>query len=328
MSYDDATPDRGHAACRLAGSDTGTPNGPPRPRAPAACTGGTSGLLQWLSNLEFRPLFVALVFAVVATASRAAPGLAPLDIYSGRMMVSGQGEANRSAGFSACLVDVLLKVSGDPTVATDPRVHQIAAHAADYVSGYSYRDRYQGRPLHDEQGSYDRPHYLTVAFDPVRIAEALRSVGRSPWTGERPRVLVVLSVQNRKASFLLASDADVDVSADMRAALGDASERTAIPYAVPDRATLTSAGIITGAPAALIASGASAIAIREGVSATLIGDLRWSEADHGWVASWHLRAPAGEAAWEERGVNFDEAFREGFRGVAQIYSGHGSPTRP
>ena len=49
-------------------------------------------------------------------------------------------------------------------------------------------------PLHDEQGTYDRPHKLTVTFDPLKIDALLAEFGDKPWRGERPVVVPVLLV--------------------------------------------------------------------------------------------------------------------------------------
>ena len=70
---------------------------------------------------------------------------------------------------AACLGDVLVKVSGDPTILDDRRLPALAAHAADYATGLDHRDRMSGIAHHDEQGSSDRPYNLTVRFDPARI---------------------------------------------------------------------------------------------------------------------------------------------------------------
>lgn len=264
-------------------------------------------------------LALTLVACLVSAPASSEPVLPPLGLYSGRTVVSGQGETNRKTGATACLLDVLVKVSGDPTVATDPRVLALAGQAVEIAQGFNYRDRLEGRPLHDEQGSYDRPHYLTVTFDSERIASLLRSVGRVPWTGERPRVLAMIDVRGRKASFHLASDESIDVSEDMRAALAAAGERFGIVVALPDRAdwTRVSKGRADG-PEPTTDGGHT-------TGATLHGDLVWSDAAMGWIARWKTTWGKRPYAWSERGVNFDEAFRQGISGMAKVASGQGAP---
>lgn len=282
-------------------------------RQVAATTG------EWVLMRLAMLLGLTLVASSFSGPAAAEPVLPPLGLYSGRTVVSGQGEENRKAGASACLIDVLVKVSGDPTVATDPRVLALAGQAIEVAQDFNYRDRLEGRPLHDEQGSYDRPHHLTVTFDPERIGSLLRSVGRVPWVGERPRILAVIDIRGRKASFRLVSDEDIDVSADMRAALAAAGERFGLMVGVPGRAEWTKVGAGRGAGSELSVDSDRAF------GATPHGHLIWSDAAMGWIAQWTTTWDGRTHAWSERGVNFDEAFRQGLSGMARVASGQAMP---
>ena len=119
----------------------------------------------------------------------------------------------------------------------------MAAKAATFASGFRYRDRYGGRPIHDEQGSYDRPHDLTVDFDPVKIDALLKSLGREPWLSHRPRIVVFLNVRppRKGPAFTLVGDSNGEREADMRASLAAAAERVGLPMALPLQAELTRA---------------------------------------------------------------------------------------
>jgi hypothetical protein len=91
------------------------------------------------------------------------------DIYTTRAVVTGKDERNRPVGFKLCFEDVLIKVSGDTTIVNHSRFETIAANAGQYILTFSYRDRLEGKPVHDEQGTYDRPFFLTCHFDPQKI---------------------------------------------------------------------------------------------------------------------------------------------------------------
>ena len=79
------------------------------------------------------------------------------DLYRTETIVTGQGEENRGLGFAACLEQVVVKVSGDPRLLGDPGVAALAGQATTFVADFGYRDRMAGIPVHDEQGSRDRP---------------------------------------------------------------------------------------------------------------------------------------------------------------------------
>src|SRR5215475_10400762 len=122
------------------------------------------------------------------------------DIYTTRAVVTGKDERNRPLGFRLCFEDVLVKASGDASILIDSRFESLAADAARYISTFSYRDRLEGKPVHDEQGTYDRPHFLTCRFDPQKIDGVLKMLGRTPWTGHRPRLVMVVAVHGRKSN--------------------------------------------------------------------------------------------------------------------------------
>src|SRR4051812_35742492 len=103
----------------------------------------TRMLSQNYCALCVRTLFF-LVFLVAAFATL--PARAASDLYRGKTIVTGQREESRIPGFSKCLEDVLVKVSGDPRLIGDPKAQAILARAAQFVSSYHYHDRLEGLP--------------------------------------------------------------------------------------------------------------------------------------------------------------------------------------
>jgi hypothetical protein len=58
----------------------------------------------------------------------------------------------------------------------------------------------------------------------------------------------------------------------------------------------------------------------------LVGQLTWDDEELGWVTEWRLEAEGRSHRWQMRGVTFDEAFRRGIGGAAQVLSGNGDPS--
>lgn len=229
--------------------------------------------------------------------------LAPLGLYQARTLVTGTDMRSRPAGFAQCLRDVLVKVSGDPRLAGDPRVAALTADAGRFVAGFDYLDRMSGISRHDDQGSSDRPYFLTVSFDAARIDALLKDLGAAPWRGPRPVLAPVVFMNGLKTRYLLS--AALPQADAPRAALADAGERFAMPLALPDPDALG-----RPLPADRVA---------------LPGLLTYSETDPGWVATWQFGWQGAGYTWTVRGVSFDEAFRSGVKGAMQIVSGHGAP---
>ena len=247
----------------------------------------------------------------------------PEELYRATAIVTGTGEVNRRRGLALCLDDVLVKVSGDQRLLGDRRVAALAKRASTLVSSFTYRDRLAHRPIRDEQGTRDRPHDLTVTFDKAKIDAALASLGRKPWTGPRPRLVVFVGVNNGAAQYALAADGERGV--DQRDALAAAAAQIAIPIAVPNQAALTAAAASYESLAAPDLAKLDAAAKANGGDRALVGRLTWNDRPVGWIADWHFAAEGKAYRWQIRGVSFDDAFRNGMRGAAQILSGNGAP---
>lgn len=253
-----------------------------------------------------------LAIAAAVTPAAAEPVLEPLGLYAARTVVSGTAEPNRHAGFRSCFLDVLVKVSGDPSIVHDGRVAALARAVDRRIVGFTYKDRLEGRPVHDDQGTYDRPHHLTVRFHRDAIDRDIESLGRQPWPEPRPNIVVALAVSGRKQAFRLTTGEDADASADMRSALAAAGEAVGLRVSVP-----ASTSAVEWAATSSPRSG--------GVPVRLAGDLVWSDASFGWIVRWALPWQGKTVRWSVSGVSFDEAFRVGLRGAAQVLSGHDEP---
>ena len=245
------------------------------------------------------------------------------DVYTTRAVVTGKDERNRPLGFKLCFEDVLVKASGDASIVNDGRFENLAADAGRYISTFSYRDRLEGKPVHDEQGTYDRPHFLTCRFDPQKINGVLKMLGRTPWVGHRPRLVMVVAVHGRKSNGILSSDGDFD--ADMREALANAARRYGLSVSLPSVATLQSNQISIDTAAITPGDRSLKVAQLSDSELPLVGDLQWSDAALGWVATWKLKAGGRNYRWSVSGVNYDEAFRNAVRGAARVLSGNGEP---
>jgi uncharacterized protein len=268
-------------------------------------------------------LTIAFLVFVILTAdgSIAQPDLD--DIYTTRVVVTGKDERNRPLGFTLCFEDVLVKVSGDASIVSDRRFEALAADAGQYVSAFSYRDMLEGKPVHDEQGTYDRPHFLTCQFDPQKIDNVLKTLGRNSWLGHRPRLVMVLMVHGPASSGILTSDGAFDP--DMREALANAARRYGLKVNLPSKAVLQSNQINSDTATITPNDRMMRVAESSGSELPLVGDLRWSDAALGWVATWNVEVNGRRYRWSVNGVNYDEAFRNAVRGAARVLSGAGDP---
>jgi hypothetical protein len=260
-------------------------------------------------------------FAAVAASPAKAPDVDAL--YRATAIVTGTGEANRQIGFRIAMEDVIVRVSGDYRLITSGKAASAVGGAANLVTKISYRDRLEGVPIHDEQGSHDRPHDLTVEFDHGKIDAALAAMGSRPWLTPRPRLVVFLGVRNAKGAFVLSADGDQGFY--MRDSFTAASDRMAMPIALPSRAAIDGAKLKSEAIGTTELAALDALARESGGDQALAGTLVWSDEARGWIAEWRLDAAGSAYAWRVSGVSFDDAFRNALRGAAQVLSGNGQP---
>ncbi len=259
-----------------------------------------------------------LAFAIAPSAVRAAD-----DLYTAKAIVTGKGEKNRRLGFRDCLDRVLLRLTGDQRLLARPEVAAMRDGAGELVASFDYRDRLEGIPIHDEQGSNDRPHDLTCHFDRSRLDALVPRLGSRPWLAIRPTVVPGVVVERGGRRFVLTSDGGDGPFMDQSFAA--AAAPLALPLALPASASLTQAGIDAATAWQAGPPSLDAVARSAGGGVALLGRLAWSDADLGWVADWRIAVDGKAYDWQVRGVSFDGAFRVAARGAAQVLSGNGQP---
>ena len=258
----------------------------------------------------FRTAFlVVLVFF-------AAPAVAADNLYRAQTIVTGTGEANRLIGFASCLEDALIKVSGQLRLAGDPRLEPYKKDAAKLVRDYSYRDEKGGKPKNDEQGTRDRSFVLTADFDEAAINDVLAALGAKPWLARRPVVFVYVTLQLSARSYVVADDAkQTDLE---KQALQAAAFKRGLSLVLPDGAALRDLGARDAWRTSTPSKKLAAVAARQGGEVVLDGRLVWDEQALHWNAEWQLEGKDGKQQWRSWAVTYDEAFRQGLGGAAQI----------
>ncbi|MBV8920695.1 MAG: DUF2066 domain-containing protein [Bradyrhizobium sp.] len=273
-------------------------------------------------SISRAPRWTLMALVVALACCTMAKARAADDLYRAQTVLTGQGEANRMIGFAACLEDVLIKVSGALKLAGDPRLQPYKARASEFVKAYRYHDKMSGTPVRDEQGTRDRPYDLFVDFDDQKINGILSELGLKPWLS-RPVLGVFVAMEQGARTYVVSSDARA--SDLQRDALLAAADKRGLRIILPDEAALARSSL-TGPGLATRPSSALAQAVADqGAELVLIGHLRWDDADLGWATDWHFDWQGRPYRWQFRGVTFDEAFRRGIGGAAQILSGNGDP---
>lgn len=269
---------------------------------------GVSRLVAGLAGL----LFLGVAPAAAEAAS---------ELYLAQTIVTGTGEANREIGFKDCLDKVLVKVSGDQRLTQKSEMLALRNKAADFVQSFRYRDRLEGVPIHDEQGTHDRPHDLTCLYKATVVDKLLAQLGSKPWQGERPLIAVFITAEQGAQHFVLTADEDRGQS--MRESFANATAPLSVYVSFPKADQL--AGLDDKALRTADMAKLDQLARQAGADRALAGSIVWNDKELGWIADWRLAEHGKTYQWQVRGVSFDEAFRVAVKGAAQILSGNGQP---
>lgn len=254
-----------------------------------------------------------------------APGPAHADVvahlYRGEAIVTGQENlAERQRGFHEALAEALVKVSGNARLAADPRVQPALAEAQRYVAGFEYEDRLAKKKLMDEQGTRERSYILRVDFEPAAIDALLHDLGARPWPADRPRLLVLLVIEDSVGAYLLGTDSPRGWG--QREALGDIARRRGVPAVLPTTEGDDPKAVTRSAVEAADAAGLAQVAGIYGAAAVLRGTMRM-RSDGLWDTRWLLALPAGGRPWQNEATTFDRAIGSGLAGAAEQLAGAG-----
>ena len=265
----------------------------------------------------------AIFLAALLTWCVGAMPAAAADLYSTKVTVTGQGEPNRMTGFAAALEDVLIKASGAEKLNGDRRLAAYKPKAKDFVKSFSYRDQFFGKPIRDEQGTRDRPFDLTVDFRGTRDRRHFEGRLASSHGFHIGRRSPSLSRWNKaRRTFVTTDGSQSDLQ---REALLAAAEKRGMGIVLPDAAALAKSNI-TGAELKTPSFPAlTPVATELGGEVVLVGHLVWDDRELGWATQWQMASGGQTHRWQMRGLTFDETFRRGIGGAAQILSGNGDP---
>jgi hypothetical protein len=224
----------------------------------------------------------------------------PSDLYAGRIIVTGRRAETRDPALSPCLEDVLVKVSADPGILKASGLGEVTAQAEGMISEYSYHDRMESIPVHDEQGSRDRPYDLTVYFDPASVNSAITRLGFNPWLQKRPTLFLSVEVHFGERHYPVTLDGTTGQS--HREAILDAAWKRGLSIDLQKAQENTTSGPPAGSP-------------------VLAGDLTWNPDALAWTGRWRF----GANSWEEQATGFDGIYRDALGRVLPFLRGRPAP---
>jgi hypothetical protein len=263
----------------------------------------------------YRCLTAAIaLFAFCTAATAQTDGNTQGDLYKAETIVTGTQESERLRGFAIGAAEVLVKLTGEPRFATIEQGKALIARAPELIADYTYEDRMKDIPIHDEQGTRDRPYFLRMRFDLEKFDKALRDAKFNKWTGPRPVVAVWLGISEPRGKYVLTHSDDEGYT--QREVLKDASKKAAIPVVLPpDGQSEVTYQDIAKRDWKVLGRASK----RLGANAALYGTMDFDGTAF-WNCRWVLQGDGVGAQWESNGVTFDQAFKEAINRVAGAHA--------
>lgn len=236
------------------------------------------------------------------------------ELYKAETIVTGTGKTERLRGFIIGAQQVLIKLTGRPNLAKTKRAQSIFALAPGLVAEHSYEDRMKDIPIHDEQGTRDRPHFLRMSFDPQKFDAALSRAGIKKWEGKRPKVAVWLGIREARERYVLSREGDKGYG--QREVLKEASKLRGIPVILPaaDQKDIDYNDIVKRNWSALLSASRPL-----GADAILYGTLEF-DGNVSWNSQWVMAGGRAYAKWKLTGTTFDKALKDAIDRVMIAYA--------
>ncbi len=256
---------------------------------------------------HLRPRLKRVLFLVVLAAISAGPAMAAPEDFIGlncaTTIITGTEDPERSRGIVEVFEEVAVKMSGDEEGVASNRIAEPPDGPAALIERIELEDRMKGIPVHDEQGTRERPHFLRVCFDRDKMAALLQASDSDVWPEPRPEVRIVLAVETPNATYIVRREGAEGYG--QRLALIDTAAERGLPIRLPGADNTMDAGEVT----AIVETGGPEA---NGGSPTLYGTLTLNADGADWNAAWRL--DDGEA-WRVDDVSFDDAIRDGIGGA-------------
>jgi hypothetical protein len=144
-----------------------------------------------------------------ATAATPAPKVRPVRdpaLYKAEVQLNSQGAAERANATARALLQVIVKLTGNPQAGNNAAIRRALGSAGDYVTNSASATAASDREGNTAVGG--APIYktkLAVDFDPAAVDFLIAGAGLKYWTGTRPKPLLWLAIDDGSGARLVSA---------------------------------------------------------------------------------------------------------------------------
>ncbi|MDR2876793.1 MAG: DUF2066 domain-containing protein [Chromatiales bacterium] len=223
------------------------------------------------------------------------------DLYQAEVPVRGQTEAERGAALAKALEAVLVKVTGERSIASSPGVADALRQPMAYVQQYLYLPL----PAPQAAAEANAPPYtqlMRVRFDAQAISRLQQQTGLPMWGKERPTTLIWIAVDDAGERYLLSADDE----RGLREQIASDASRRGVPVLLPLLDLEDQSALLFSDVWGNFAENVQRASVRYQVPGVAVGRLlherggmwsvRWSLYHDGEIEQWTLPASSPAAA--------------------------------
>jgi hypothetical protein len=253
---------------------------------------------------------IALLFLITAAClPPPVPAAVIQTLYEAEVPVDGQTPQERTDAVRAALTQVLIKVTGNREISSDPRVQDLLDNGEKYVQQYRYRQ------VHDEpvagipeSGVHQA---LWVHFDSTGITGYLSGKLIPVWGKTRSATLLWLAVDQGDQRYIVAGDKADDLQRVITRQAAQRGVRVFLPlFDLEDQLNLSFADVWGNFEQSITKASQ-----RYKPDAVLVGRV-YQPQPGVWQGRWTLYEGRDSRNWEAEGADINEVVAQGVDGLA------------
>jgi hypothetical protein len=257
------------------------------------------------------------------------------NLYEVKYPVESQTRSERQAAIKSAFEELLIRITGDETIASKPQAAEMLDKSSQYVRQFSYElipasllDTVDQAPGENFLPT-DEPEpqrVISVLFDEEAVTDALWQAKLPFWDKARPDTLVWVAVEDEISRYIL----DASQPSAVLEALRINAERRGAPIIFPlldleDQLNINVADVWGNYESTIRAASE-----RYGTDTILAGRIV-KDPFGGWRARWTIYKPTEQITWDARSVKLERVAGSGINHLAsdlasryaQVSSGEG-----
>lgn len=229
------------------------------------------------------------------------------DLHATAVAVADNGESERRRAIREGLARVAVKLTGDRDAPRDPRFAAIADRAETLLDRFAY----------DEPAQAGGPRLLRLFFKPAETDTALAAAGFALWPAERPRLLLLVTINAGEAAGSHALARTGETGAQVRIRLLDAARARGLPVVLPEVDATDQRIFSSFAARRDPMLPVRMLKARYGADAVAVLLLEVTPASGKWDSHWDLGVGVANGSGGLSAVSLDEALAELMEGTVR-----------